>query len=372
MNNECVADFDNLIRKSYNELGIYGIDSSLNYADMFAIANNFSTHFKEVTLCSPYVIVLKTIAYLLQSKRVVLDKNKLYDFFITSFKFLIESRGEKKENPVSIRSELIDGIFFEICNDLLSSYDCFMETIKIQIPNLIVDVITALLFKSDPYGKKMSSFQIKPYYISKKESLMTHNFVHSSKELGNLSHAVCFTKGANIQNQHGQKKIINFQKVKKLESNSDAAVVVLDDKKFNDDYKDDDDDVIYRISLITRRDGNSIRQSLTTLPKKEIKKLCDICNNYDKLIEYGKLDNLRDLKLAIESDLKRPLSDKQARHSRVSIKKIQYYVENMLDKKFEPHLTHGINHVKHNFEYGYRLVGLIGNSRSIHGPIQVD
>ncbi len=371
MNNECVADFDILIRKSYNELGIYGIDSSLNYADIIAIANNFSTHFKEVTLSSPYVIVLKTIAYLLQSKRVVLDKNKLYDFFITSFKFLIESHGKKKENKVSIRSELIDSIFFEICNDLLGSYDCFIEIIKIQIPNLIVDVIAALLFKSDPYGKKMSSFQIKPYYISKKESLMTHNFVHSSKAVGNLSHAVSFIRDANIQNQHGQKKIINFQKVKKLDSNSDD-VVVLDDTKFNDVNKDDDDvNLIYRISLITKRDGNSIRKSLTGLPKKEIKKLCDICNNYDKLIEYGKLDSLKDLKLAIESDLKRPLSDKQAKHSRISIKKVQYYIENMLDKKFEPHLTHGINHVKHNFEYGYRLVGFISNSRSMNGAIQV-
>jgi len=35
-----------------------------------------------------------------------------------------------------------------------------------------------------------------------------------------------------------------------------------------------------------------------------------------------------------------------------------------LDGKFETHLTHGINHVKHNFEYGYRLVGLISNTKS--------
>ncbi len=357
MNNEYVVDFDNLLRKSYNELGIYNIDSSLNYAEMVVVANNFSTYFKDVTLSSPYVIALKTIAYFLQSNRIILNKNKLYDFFITSFKFLIENRDEIKENSVSMRSEIVDSIFFEICNDLLSCYDFFNDAVKIHIPNLIVDVITALVFKIDPYGKKISSFQIKPYYISKKESLITNYFLHSSKVVESLSDTVSFIKNANTKSQNSQKKIIKFQKAKKLDSNS-GAVVVLDDAKINS--------TIYRISQITRRDDNSIRQSLTALPKKEIKKLCDICNNYDKIIKYGGLDNLKDLKLAIESDLKRTLSDKQARHSQISIKKIQYYVENMLDKKFEPHLTHGINHIKHNFEYGYRLVGLISNSRSIN------
>ena len=200
---------------------------------------------------------------------------------------------------------------------------------------------------------------------------MTHEFVRSSRAVGNSPGDASFIRDViNIQNQYGQKKIINIQKVNKLDPDSDA-VVVLDDTKFNDVNKDDEDvDLIYRISLITTRDGNSIRKSLDGLPKKEIKELSDICKNYDKLVEYGKLDSLKDLKLAIESDLKRPLSDKQARHSRISIKKVQYYVENMLDKSFETHLTHGINHVKHNFEYGYRLVGLISNSRSMNGAIQ--
>ncbi len=104
------------------------------------------------------------------------------------------------------------------------------------------------------------------------------------------------------------------------------------------------------------------------MPNREIKKLHDLCNNYDKIIGYGKLDNPKDFKSAVELDLKRPLSDKQARHSQTCVKKVQYYIESMLDRKFEPHLTHGINHVKHNFEYGYSLAGLIGNSRSRNEP----
>ena len=126
---------------------------------MIALANSFSTHFKDVTLSSPGVIVLKTIAYSIQSNGVVLSKNKLYDFFTASYKFLITNTGEIKGNPASTRSVIIDNSFFEICNDLLISYDFYDEKIKIQIPNLIVDVIAALSFSQTPTVKRYPHFK---------------------------------------------------------------------------------------------------------------------------------------------------------------------------------------------------------------------
>ena len=213
MNNECVAGFDDLLRKSYNELGIHSIDGSLHYADVITLANSFSTYFKDVTLSSPCVIVLKTIAYSLQSNGVVLNKNKLYDFFIASYKFLITNTGEIKGNPLSTGSGIIDNSFFEICNDLLISYDLYDEKIKIQIPNLIVDVIAALFFKIDPYGKKISAFQIKPYYVSKKESLVSNDFpLHFSKATENLPDTVSTIKDLNVKSHNSQKKAIKSQK----------------------------------------------------------------------------------------------------------------------------------------------------------------
>ena len=89
----------------------------------------------------------------------------------------------------------------------------------------------------------------------------------------------------------------------------------------------------------------------------------NICNNYDKIIKLSKINNIKDFKLEIERYLNRCLSEKQIRHSQISIKKVQFYIESLLDSKFEKHLTHGINHVKHNFEYGYRLAGLLKNSK---------
>ena len=59
MNNECVAGFDDLLRKSYNEVGIHSVDSSLNYADVITLANSFSTYFKDVALSNPLCYCIK-------------------------------------------------------------------------------------------------------------------------------------------------------------------------------------------------------------------------------------------------------------------------------------------------------------------------
>jgi hypothetical protein len=46
-----------------------------------------------------------------------------------------------------------------------------------------------------------------------------------------------------------------------------------------------------------------------------------------------------------------------------SIRRVRTYIENILDNKFMPDTSHGINHIKHNLEYGYQLMDLIGRSR---------
>jgi hypothetical protein len=42
-----------------------------------------------------------------------------------------------------------------------------------------------------------------------------------------------------------------------------------------------------------------------------------------------------------------------------SIRRVQLYIENILDNKFVHDASHGINHIKHNLEYGYSLMNLI-------------
>ena len=184
MPDDCIVNYDNLLKKSYSEMGgIYDIDSSIRHTDLIKIANNFSSYFIDIKVSSPFIVVLKTIAFSLQSNYVVMAKNQIYDFFITSHKFLATQFDKTKSGQESPKSNsmTVDNVIFEICNDMLNNYDTYEDAVKIQIPNLIVDIVTILFLKVDPYGKKVSIFQIKPYYVSKKECLLNKEYLYPSK-----------------------------------------------------------------------------------------------------------------------------------------------------------------------------------------------
>ncbi len=71
--------------------------------------------------------------------------------------------------------------------------------------------------------------------------------MHSSKATENLPDTVSSIKDLNAKSHNSQKKAIESQKIKKLDSNSDA-VVVLDEAKYIDDG------VIHGTSRITKRE----------------------------------------------------------------------------------------------------------------------
>jgi hypothetical protein len=361
MDNDSNIDFDVMFKKSYKELGINWLDNLENDDDyLTTIMKDFHTLFPEINVVNPYMILLKTITFVIQKNTFVLQKSDVYDFFIMSYKFLIDHLIKKQVNSIPFTLSTFDNVVFEICNDFLHAYDTFDKKMKIQFPNLLVDVLSIIFFKSDLDGKKVSLFQLKTYYESKKSSLLEHVYSYPSKELQ-------FLPGKSIKNSKEPIDNINtvwmpstmkktYTDIKRDNNPSYISELV------NTSYMTDE--MVQRLAQIVQRDPDQVKKSLSVLPKKELQKLHDICNNYNKVIRYGKLIELKDFKTEIESELGRSLSDKQIRHSQISIKKVQFYIENILDSKFETHLTHGINHVKHNFEYGYRLVGLISNSKS--------
>ncbi len=337
---ECVVDFNAMLNKCYTFCSLYDIDNSVNFDYLDKIAKNFSNHFKDVKTLDPYVTTLKTIAYRFQSNPILLTHSKIYDFFVTSYKFLSSMLKKAEDNHKYSELDLNDHVIFDICNDILNNYVNYDDSIKVQIPNLIVDVLSTIFFKLDPYGIKVSSFQIKSYYMSKKDSIINKKYSYPSIILSN-----------------------DLQKTEQIvvEKKKDDLFTSINEICLNNDNSFDDE-MIFRISQITHRNFDSVKSSLSTLNYKEIKKLGEICNNYYKIIKYSKFDSIKDFKTELEKDLRRSLSDKQVRHSQISVKKVQFYIEGILDNKFEVHPTHGINHVKHNFEYGYRLVGLLKSS----------
>jgi hypothetical protein len=70
-----------------------------------------------------------------------------------------------------------------------------------------------------------------------------------------------------------------------------------------------------------------------------------------------------EFKNEIQKELGRELRPHQLGRAVTSIRRVRTYIENILDNKFIPDDSHGINHVKHNLEYGYRLMNLIEHSR---------
>jgi hypothetical protein len=119
------------------------------------------------------------------------------------------------------------------------------------------------------------------------------------------------------------------------------------------------DDLIDSLAHITGRTRKDLESSLSSLPGIDIKKIKDLTSNHKRLQKYTKLANTPGFKKEVEKDLGRKLTDNQLQHAVNSIRKAKSYIENVLDGKFVPHGTHGINHVKHNLEYGYQLMGLM-------------
>ena len=72
---------------------------------------------------------------------------------------------------------------------------------------------------------------------------------------------------------------------------------------------------------------------------------------------------MQKFKTALQNEIGKKLSEYQLQHAANSIKKAKLYLENVLDGKFVPHGPYGINHTKHNLEYGYLIVGLMQPSK---------
>ncbi|MGD9532398.1 MAG: hypothetical protein AB7V56_01325 [Candidatus Nitrosocosmicus sp.] len=367
MNSESNVDFNVLFKKSYKELGINWLDDLENDDDrLLSIMKDFENLFPDLKETNSFMILLKSITVFVQYRNILLKKNDVYDFFIMSYKFLIDHLIKKRNNTVPFTLSTYDNIVFEICNDLVVRYDKFSDNVKVQFPNLLVDILSIIFFKVDLDGRKVSLFQLKPYYESKKSLLVNGKYSYPQKDLSSILNTNIDQLGQlSGQNKNNMEISIDrefqMQKEKLLVANDDihpsTEASRLDHSKMIEEMAN-------KIAQIVQRDPLQVKNSLNKLPGKDIQKLYDISNNYNKVLRYGKLIELKDFKSKVESELGRSLSDKQIRHSQISIKKVQFYIEQILDKKFEPHLTHGINHVKHNFEYGYRLVGLISNSKS--------
>ena len=126
--------------------------------------------------------------------------------------------------------------------------------------------------------------------------------------------------------------------------------------------------LIENLNQITGRSKKALELSLADLQLADTIRMRDLCFNYGKLQKYCELiirDSEEKFKVDLQKELGRNLTDYQLQHAITSLRKARSYIENVLDNKFILHGSHGINHIKHNLEYGYQLMEIMQPSRRL-------
>jgi hypothetical protein len=259
-----------------------------------------------------WITSIKAIADACTVSGYVFSQSALCDFLTVAAKKMDSKRAGEKA--------VTDATFY-IYLDIMENYPKASAQLKLHFPRIIVDVISILDKGVDTHGEAVGVYGIERYYQERKVSAPSEDPTASYYSTGALSE----------------------------ERLAHQAVTPV---TFSDDLVDN-------LANITNRSKKDLEVSLASLPAADIKKITDLSINYKRLQKYSKLTNTEDLKSEVERDLGRKLTGNQLQHAANSIRKAKTYIESVLDGKFVPHGTHGINHVKHNLEYGYQLMGLI-------------
>jgi hypothetical protein len=266
----------------------------------------------------------------------VLSQSELYDFLAIA-----------ATTSIGGRTKAIDDMIFRIYRDIMANYESTDNKLKIAYPKIIVDVVAILAKGVDTRGNKISLHNLEYYYQMRKSDITSTSAIAPKL----LVVTATPTSMKNIEGDVKREKPISS-----------------DYKKQQQLYKEDEEsELVEVLNKMTDRNKKDIQESIAKLDRRDIERIKDLCRNYNKLQKYSKLikdtDNLQKFKTALQNEIGKKLSDHQLQHAANSIRKAKLYTENVLDGKFIPHGSYGINHTKHNLEYGYLIVGLMQPSK---------
>jgi hypothetical protein len=257
-----------------------------------------------------WLTVTKTIADIsAENDRYIFSQSGLYDFLTLATRQMDEKHGKVFAS---------NDIVFKIYRDIMENYQSAGTSLKANFPKIIVDMVSVLMNGKDTIGRNVGAHGIERYYENRKSEILPIKQV-SARSIDTL------------------------------------------EKEYS---------LIGSLSQITGRERAELLESLSKLDTTDLGKLSDLCLNYSKLQKYSTLIMSEGkFKDEVENELGRKLTYNQLQHASVSVRKSRTYIENVLDGKFVPHGSHGINHVRHNLEYGYQLMGLIERrKRGSHKP----
>ncbi len=258
-----------------------------------------------------WIVSIKAIADAFASENRMFTQSELCDFLTVAVKGIDAKKAGTK--PVN------DATFY-IYMDIMQNYEAASEKLKVHYPRIITDVISILDKGVDTKGEAVGVYGIERYYQKRKTTALSEDPAA------------------------GYAAVPAFEGKQPHEPKTPVSL---------------SDELMENLIGLTGRSRKDLERSLASLAAPDVKKISDLSSNYKRLQKYRKTTTSAELKKEVEKDLGRELSDNQLQHAANSIKKTKIYVENLLDGKFVPHGTHGINHVKHNLEYGFQLMGLI-------------
>ena len=282
-----------------------------------------------------WIDMMKTVVVACDENKYAFSKAELCDFLTIGARGLDNKQYESIVNAESqLMNKVVSDAIFSIYKDIMDNYDNLETDLKYYYPKIILNIISIIRRGSDIIGEKVNLYGLERYYLKNK-----HDAINKTLDISEPIEIV--------------------QKTENTLKNSDVSSLqplIPTSEKENTLSKKD---LVNSLSVITGRKKHELNELLAKIPEQDYKKITDLCVNYSKLQKYSRLIGTDEFSHQIEKELGRKFNDRQLQHATISIRKLKSYVENVLDGKFIPHGSHGINHVKHNLEYGYQLMGLI-------------
>jgi len=265
---------------------------------------------------------LEAVRVIVQAAReigYIFDHSELSDILTIAVGEIRKDRRAEEKNL-----QTFDQVVFNIYKDLNENYQSFNDFLKESYPEILVNVISVIHSGKDASGVRIDSYNAEAYYRTRKD-----------------------------QQDVAQSFNLDFSKVEVSQVRKPVAGRVISDQRLVDS-----------LAQITGRTTESVRDALQGLSEYDLNSIKDLCSNYNKLQKYYDIaGDEKEFKEIAERELGRKLLDSQVQHAILSVRRSKIYIENILDDKFVPDKSHGINHVKHNLEYGYQLIGIIQSKR---------
>jgi hypothetical protein len=313
---------------------------------------------KQIKTYGNWILALNTIADSCLAAKQILSQSEVYDFLTVAVATNLEDENRR-------RTKAIDNTIFGVYSDIMTNYQSSDDKLKIAYPKIIVDVIAILAKGLDTEGKKVAKYNIESYYQTRKLDISAA----ASPSTTIKAAATAAARIATIQEEKDKEKKKEKDEIPSstslLKPKGSSKLSLDEQYHYISGGEEEKQELVENLNQITGRSKKSLEISFAELQPTDIRRLRDLCANYNKLQKYCDLVHSSEerFKLEIQKELGRKLTDYQLQHATNSIRKARQYIENLLDGKFVPRGSYGINHTKHNLEYGYQLIGVMQSSR---------